>query len=446
MTWNRFKDLLAVKLNIAVKNLDDAPDAEPYYTIWEQCEAQYIKEKQSDEYFDKWKAELKWMVDFYVKNKSKWLCKRKYLMLKQECFGTICERPCEAKKECAKCRKLQDVSPYSFITEWSQEREDELHQISSETKGRREISYGENVEERIDKYRQERAFRLAGNKTLGITTGLESFDEITDGFRKAQVVGFFGRSGVGKSALVLQMMLDAWVNSNTNILFWNLELPIWEIQKRMDSCLTGVAFNKLYTGKWESDKEYNDFEVRLNNLYKNKQNQFKVLDVFDLNLTSMHQILKKYYQLWGDNFIVALDNISRMSAPLGMKEFEWYKKVAIAFHKGMKEFNCSGVLVGQLNRDGKNVKRVGEADGNVIAGADAIINDLTAAFLLQKYLGQEQIKAIPLKGRNFAMKECIMLKNNLWRMRMEEMEVVGNTYDSDISEFTVDDEGQDLGF
>jgi hypothetical protein len=176
MTWNRFKDLLAVKLNIAVKNLDDAPDAEPYYTIWEQCEAQYIKEKQSDEYFDKWKAELKWMVDFYVKNKSKWLCKRKYLMLKQECFGTICERPCEAKKECAKCRKLQDVSPYSFITEWSQEREDELHQISSETKGRREISYGENVEERIDKYRQERAFRLAGNKTLGITTGLESFD------------------------------------------------------------------------------------------------------------------------------------------------------------------------------------------------------------------------------------------------------------------------------
>ncbi len=436
LTWNIFQDYLSKAINVPRKKLDRSDKAELYYTLWEKAEEAYDREKESDEYFNKWKAELKWAVENYIKEKSLWLSLRHHKMLKKECFGETCGAECDVKKHCGKCYK-SNCPPMDYILNLFERENEKLRNLKSDTRGIVSIFYDSNIEERKKRHREKFQRRQDGHTLLGYTTGLNTIDDWTGGFIKGSVMTILARTGQGKSALALQMCSDCWAKEPVNVLYLNLEINKIEIQDRLDSALTGVDFDKIYKGKWSSEREFNKFQDKLENLIEKKVNRFKILDVPELTVGQLRAIFLEHYRLWGDNFIIVLDNLNITDPPTDMSLTDGMNHMAKEFHKYVKEFNCCGLMVAQLNREADNEKK--RITGKHLRDCDKLLDHVDSAFAIVPLGGKQWKKLLTVKGRAFAG-TTVKLQNRLYRMRMEEDDSMKGDYDKDDESFLAPDE------
>src|SRR5690606_10113783 len=86
----------------------------------------------------------------------------------------------------------------------------------------------------------------------GVLSGLASLDNITNGFNPGELIVWAGMEGSGKSLLMMNMCINAWMGMNSpsssddmddsgnNILYFSLEMP----RSNKGRIGTGAYFNK----------------------------------------------------------------------------------------------------------------------------------------------------------------------------------------------------------
>ena len=84
---------------------------------------------------------------------------------------------------------------------------------------------------------------------VGIPTGFKQFDNITNGFQKADLVIIAGRPSMGKTALALSMMRNMSLDYNANVGFFSLEMSQEGIAMRLLSMESGIDHQQLRRGK-----------------------------------------------------------------------------------------------------------------------------------------------------------------------------------------------------
>lgn len=96
---------------------------------------------------------------------------------------------------------------------------------------------------------------LAKNKgnLTGITSGLWDLDNLTSGFHPNQLIIIAARPAVGKSALALNMAINAAKSTKKNIAIFSLEMPAEQLVSRMISSVGQVNGKKLMSGKLENE-------------------------------------------------------------------------------------------------------------------------------------------------------------------------------------------------
>ncbi len=96
---------------------------------------------------------------------------------------------------------------------------------------------------------------LAENKgkTTGIPSGLWDLDNLTSGFQPHQLIIIAARPAVGKSALALNMAINAAKSTKKAIAIFSLEMPSEQLVSRMLSSVGQIAGNKLQTGKLDNE-------------------------------------------------------------------------------------------------------------------------------------------------------------------------------------------------
>ena len=82
----------------------------------------------------------------------------------------------------------------------------------------------------------------------GITTGFEPVDEHTNGMQGGDVGILVGRPNMGKTYLLLKMVIEAWL-SGKSILFVSMEMMTQQIIKRMIAMLAGINPYYVQRGK-----------------------------------------------------------------------------------------------------------------------------------------------------------------------------------------------------
>lgn len=97
--------------------------------------------------------------------------------------------------------------------------------------------------------------KLAMNKgkMTGIPSGLWDLDNLTAGFHPHQLIIIAARPAVGKSALALNMAINAAKSTKKAIAIFSLEMPSEQLVSRMVSSVGQIQGNKLQTGKLEND-------------------------------------------------------------------------------------------------------------------------------------------------------------------------------------------------
>ncbi|UAT42948.1 replicative DNA helicase [Anaplasmataceae bacterium AB001_6] len=92
------------------------------------------------------------------------------------------------------------------------------------------------------------------SSVIGITSGFYDIDNLTGGFQESDLIIVAGRPSMGKTALAVNMILNAVKNDNKSALFFSLEMSAEQIATRIVSMESKVNAFKLRTGKLTEDE------------------------------------------------------------------------------------------------------------------------------------------------------------------------------------------------
>lgn len=211
----------------------------------------------------------------------------------------------------------------------------------------------------------------------GIHLGFREFDRITNGLQAAELMLIGGESSSGKSALSMQMALNAWRGNNevastveavdravfdesgVNVLYFTIEMPYNSLRRRIDCSLAGISLYSVRDGKLTAD-ETERFKAALK-FQRRYHKQFHIVDV--PRGCTMAQIESKYIEKCFEYQpqLVIIDYISLMT-PDRDEGSDWLNvgRLAEQMHEFCRQYNIAVISPIQLNRPPKQ-KDGGEA-------------------------------------------------------------------------------------
>ena len=162
-----------------------------------------------------------------------------------------------------------------------------------------EGNLGDSVQDRIDQYKYTSE---NPNEIMGFLSGYKTLDDYTWGVKNSEMLVIGGASSSGKSLLMLNMAVNAWLGSNRplegitgcedgkNILFISLEMSKKQLEQRVDAKLCNARHRNLARGNLtvEEESRWND-SLRFQEAYGKK---FYILDM--PRGTTMSEIDAKY--------------------------------------------------------------------------------------------------------------------------------------------------------
>lgn len=211
--------------------------------------------------------------------------------------------------------------------------------------------------------------RIRDNPELaqGIHLGLREFDRITNGLQPAELVLIGGESSAGKSALAMNMAVNAWKGSNpypedlswvmardyaengVNVMYFTIEMPYKPLRRRVGACLAGVPLYGIRDGTL-TDEEEMKYEAALK-FQEFYSKEFHIVDI--PRGCTVSQIESKYmemlYQFQPE--LIVVDYISLMELE-GEQSQDWLKigKLAELLHEFCRTYDIPCITPVQLTR------------------------------------------------------------------------------------------------
>lgn len=239
-----------------------------------------------------------------------------------------------------------------------------------------------HISKNIDKIEKE-----FPNQSMGINTGFESLNNLLWGFQKQELIIIGGRPSMGKSSIMVNMMLSA--SHHVPVAVFSLEMPFELLQARSACSLADVNYKKIQRGKATED-EMERFKKALINIknysvliddstsllgtdeYWLKQRRISVKDTMDYKI---EQLAKEGVKVV---FIDYLQNITYVK-PSGESRIT-VGQIVKTLRNYAKKYNICVVLLSQLRRFDQNRKKnpIPSMDdlketGNIEQDADVII-------------------------------------------------------------------------
>lgn len=180
---------------------------------------------------------------------------RKLINTMQNCVS-------EFKKE-----KIKDISQYVA------ECENKILEITQARRVAEFVTAGEAVTSVISKLKISKdngdSKSRPNRYCVGVTSGYESLDRLTQGWQKGNFIIIGARPSVGKTALSLNLILNAALETRKTIAFFSLEMDAESISRRLISTAAKINSNNLTTGNLSSE-DWLALEVASYDLKKSK--------------------------------------------------------------------------------------------------------------------------------------------------------------------------------
>lgn len=209
------------------------------------------------------------------------------------------------------------------------------------------VDYGDSMKEICEKLLDF----LGNNEEIGIRFGLKFLDDVIGGLFKGELTTIAARSGVGKTALALQIMLNC-MEQNKKILFISREMSNMQIFMRNITKRSGVKTKdmkskELNEEQWQSIiKTMEDF---------NKRNLIYIND----KISTISQLRKRIRQIKPDLVIVDYIQLMNVESTLQNRERE-VATLSRELKNITLDFNIPVIQLSQLNDETKDFRPWGE--------------------------------------------------------------------------------------
>jgi len=252
------------------------------------------------------------------------------------------------------------------------------------------------------------------NKTIGIPTGFDIFDEKIGGGLRFPGIHIIGaRSGIGKSQICLNIAHNV-SKKNIPVLYLDTELTKEQVLSRWVSRCTDVPVTTIETGQFsQNSNTKNTLHQKANVVIDSKQ-PFYYYNISGKSHQEWLSIARRWLMKivgFGPNgkinpCLLVFDYIKLMDASeLGkLEEYQYLGQVLTDIHNFCVKCEIPCLAAVQLNRDG-----ITKDDTSVIAGSDRILW-LCSSFSIMKNK-EEQDYADTNNGPQSGNKKLIVVKS-----------------------------------
>lgn len=253
---------------------------------------------------------------------------------------------------------------------------------------------------------RKRHQQLQSGQTIGVTSGLQALDVMTNGFKPAQLIILAARPAMGKTAALLKFVLSA-ASSGTPVCVYSLEMSDVSLVDRLMLCDCDIEARRYRNGDIHP-KEWEQIEAARDRLSK------LPICIDDKSHVSMRYIEthSRIMQRKGKCELVCIDYLQLANVSSKGRNREQEISQASAAAKNIaKELAIPVVLLSQLSRDVE--KRGGTQEpmlsdlrdsGSIEQDADVVIfihrqeyYEKKALYTSIRYQGREYTD-LPIKG------------------------------------------------
>ncbi|RLA73724.1 MAG: replicative DNA helicase [Epsilonproteobacteria bacterium] len=181
---------------------------------------------------------------------------------------------------------------------------------------------------------------------IGQTTGFIDLDKITTGFGDGDLVIIAARPSMGKTALMLNMLLKN-IEAGKGVVAFSLEMPSHQLLLRMISIKTSIPLQDLRMGK------LNDKQLTVLSKATDELNQMKLWldDSGSLNINQLRARVRKIAQNKENNIsIVMIDYLQLMQGTSTKDRHLEISEISRGLKMLSRELNIPIVALSQLNR------------------------------------------------------------------------------------------------
>ena len=239
---------------------------------------------------------------------------------------------------------------------------------------------------------------------FGITSGFYDLDSLTQGFQKSDLIIIAGRPSMGKTALALNITLNAIQTSKLPILFFSLEMSKEQIIYRLLAMETNIDQIRLRSGKLLQD----DW-VKLTKIIKilSKLPLF-INDTCDLSIQNIRSEIKTILFEQNQIGLIIIDYLQLMQN-LNIKNdnrVQELSKITRSLKIIAREFNVPIIALSQLSRNVENRidKRPILSDlresGSIEQDADMVLMLYRNKYYVQNEPSSQETELIIAKQRN----------------------------------------------
>ena len=123
-----------------------------------------------------------------------------------------------------------------------------------------------------------------------VLTGLKELDRVTGGAKDINIIS--ASTGVGKTALALNLAVQFGVRENIPTLYLNYEMAINQLSNRLISIISGIRFRSIETGKYERASE--EFHKVCEASQKLKESKLFITDNDAKTINTTLSLIEKY--------------------------------------------------------------------------------------------------------------------------------------------------------
>jgi replicative DNA helicase len=190
-------------------------------------------------------------------------------------------------------------------------------------------------------------------EVTGLATDFITFDRMTSGLQKGELIIIAARPSMGKTALAINIAQNAAVNHEAKVAVFSLEMSKESLLRRMLASQAWVDQRKLQTG-FLGREDQQKLQTALGQLVESR---LFIDDSAGISLAEMRAKARRLKQNAGGLDLIVVDYLQLMSATLpsaGGKRYENRTQEVSAISRGLKalskELDVPVVALSQLSR------------------------------------------------------------------------------------------------